>query len=365
MLPSVLAFALGMLIAGPVTPAAAEEFPCDGQNPDPAAAGASNHYPAYDRTVADTGGPITPDEAIARGMDWIEEPGPSSKGSLNYCQTDYYPDRHGELYRTDCSGFVSMMWQIDKKGTNNGFLAGTGPNSVMDFGHTISWNELQPGDAVNNEGHIEMVSKVSPMGVETLGFGHTPPETETYGWISIASSYVPVRYDNMQVITDEMVREELEARAPRPEPSIEPPNGQTFVQWPTIFYTSGEPYNEVVPMTDAGIEVELYAERVGFLWHFDDDSPTDPFSSGANPGVSYTSEDYPAGAITHIYEHTDRYEPSVDITWSNYRYRIVDPEWPDHSWHEVDGDHVGEGPSTPINVLELDSRLMRDEDPYQ
>ena len=45
-------------------------------------------------------------------------------------------------YRQDCSGYVSFAWQIKKPGTS--------PSGISAYAHTISFDSLQPGDALNN-----------------------------------------------------------------------------------------------------------------------------------------------------------------------------------------------------------------------
>jgi hypothetical protein len=77
---------------------------------------------------------------VTRGFSWWNEKVP-------YSQTRWY-----EGYRTDCSGFVSMAWQLGASPTTASFYAGTADN------HVINYDNLLPGDALvrraSGSGHI-------------------------------------------------------------------------------------------------------------------------------------------------------------------------------------------------------------------
>lgn len=67
-----------------------------------------------------------------------------------YSQSKYYKG-----YRTDCSGFISMAWQLGTSYTTANFVNGGGESFILG-----SYNSLQPGDALvrrsNGAGHIAM-----------------------------------------------------------------------------------------------------------------------------------------------------------------------------------------------------------------
>lgn len=77
---------------------------------------------------------------VTRGFSWWNE-------KVSYSQSRWY-----EGYRTDCSGFVSMSWQLGESPTTAGFYAGTADC------HRIGYDNLLPGDALvrrsNGAGHI-------------------------------------------------------------------------------------------------------------------------------------------------------------------------------------------------------------------
>ena len=80
-----------------------------------------------------TGGRKT---AISRGFTWLDANVPYSQSKT-----------HGG-YRTDCSGFVSMCWQAGTPGQTTSTFA---TNRKFDF--LSSYNELLPGDAIDDPGH--------------------------------------------------------------------------------------------------------------------------------------------------------------------------------------------------------------------
>lgn len=59
---------------------------------------------------------------------------------------------HPSGYRRDCSGFVSMVWQLSKPGPDTASLPG--------YSYEIDWDDLQPGDALLNAGtHVRLFEK--------------------------------------------------------------------------------------------------------------------------------------------------------------------------------------------------------------
>lgn len=70
---------------------------------------------------------------ISRGQDWVDKHVP-------YSQTGSH-----DGYRTDCSGFVSMCWQLSKPGQTT--------STLHNFANNITKNDLLPGDAIICEGH--------------------------------------------------------------------------------------------------------------------------------------------------------------------------------------------------------------------
>ncbi len=78
-------------------------------------------------------------DAITRGFSWLD-------ANVPYSQSKYYGG-----YRTDCSGFVSMCWDLGTS-TNTATLFATGSYDS----DLASWDDLLPADAIVRQGHVVM-----------------------------------------------------------------------------------------------------------------------------------------------------------------------------------------------------------------
>jgi hypothetical protein len=76
---------------------------------------------------------ITRAEVISRAHVWV-------KRRVRYSQSGYYRG-----YRRDCSGMVSMAWNLKKSYTSS---------TIRSAARRISKGQLQPGDAVRYPGHV-------------------------------------------------------------------------------------------------------------------------------------------------------------------------------------------------------------------
>ncbi|MFK0259109.1 hypothetical protein [Streptomyces sp. NPDC090445] len=152
--------------------------------------GAKNSFSASATAMAaEEGGPISRSDVVARAKTWVD-------AKVPYSQSSY---RSG--YRTDCSGRVSMAWNL---GTN----AWTG--NLDTYANRITKSELRKGDMLlfHNAGnpvngsHVVLFegwtdsSKTSYIGIE-----QTPPHAVRrvipYTYFSNSSSYIPYRYKNI------------------------------------------------------------------------------------------------------------------------------------------------------------------------
>ncbi|WP_221089892.1 hypothetical protein [Deinococcus aquaedulcis] len=105
--------------------------------------------PDQTQTAASTEAPLSAqaissrDEIINRAKAWVA-------ARVPYSQTSLY-----QGYRQDCSGMVSMAWGLSTAGTWGGPNTATLPG----YANKIGYDDLQPGDAVNNprtgnDGHV-------------------------------------------------------------------------------------------------------------------------------------------------------------------------------------------------------------------
>ncbi|MFF7483736.1 hypothetical protein ACFZBI_33920, partial [Streptomyces mutabilis] len=125
--PKRLAAATGLVLAVglAVVPAQADSKP-------------STHHPSSTGTLgrgAAPGGPVTPEQVIARARHWVRQDVP-------YSQSHAWKDAAtGGHYRQDCSGFVSMAWQLKSSLTTR---------SLPSVANRLSsFSQLEAGDALN------------------------------------------------------------------------------------------------------------------------------------------------------------------------------------------------------------------------
>ncbi|NUR26327.1 MAG: VCBS repeat-containing protein, partial [Catenulispora sp.] len=108
-------------------------------------------------------------------------------------------------YRTDCSGYVSMAWDLGQSLVTGQFAPGTVTEG-------ITKSELRPGDALNNPaagsaGHIVMFDKwtdssqTSYWGYEFTGSG-VHHRTIPYPYFSGYGTFSPVRDKSVVDVTD-------------------------------------------------------------------------------------------------------------------------------------------------------------------
>ncbi|MBT2528511.1 twin-arginine translocation signal domain-containing protein [Streptomyces sp. ISL-99] len=88
------------------------------------------------------GAPITREQVLARGRVWVDLQVPYSPNGLASPWGWWYDSRTGGRYRQDCSGFVSMAWQLP---------ASHNTWTLRDVSTRLGgFDELLPGDALNN-----------------------------------------------------------------------------------------------------------------------------------------------------------------------------------------------------------------------
>ncbi|MET9631876.1 hypothetical protein ABZX92_30875 [Lentzea sp. NPDC006480] len=127
---------------------------------------------------------VTRSEVLARSLTWLVEKPAYNQGA---CHDNQYGN-----YRTDCSGFVSMSWGLNYSHTTY---------DINTVSKPIAWTDLRPGDALNDwDSHIALfmrwadANKTMPVVREHAGGG--PPIERTWS-AGEASSYVPIRYNNI------------------------------------------------------------------------------------------------------------------------------------------------------------------------
>ncbi|MER8182010.1 hypothetical protein ABT014_00130, partial [Kitasatospora sp. NPDC094015] len=93
------------------------------------------------------GGPVGRSQAIARAKDWADNRVPYSPNGINSPYGWWADSATGGRYREDCSGLISMAWQLPYSRTTE---------DLPGVATAISVSALQPGDALNDraDGHV-------------------------------------------------------------------------------------------------------------------------------------------------------------------------------------------------------------------
>jgi hypothetical protein len=144
--------------------------------------------PATAQAASSKDGPITRAEVVARSASWIADKVP-------YSQSDYHQNQYGS-YRQDCSGYVSMDWNLSSSLTT--FTMGP-------VFHDIARSDLKPGDALYRQDastqHVAMflrwadAAHTMPTVREEADFGQIAKEdTWPASW---ANTFSPKRYNNI------------------------------------------------------------------------------------------------------------------------------------------------------------------------
>jgi len=138
---SLLLLALPLMVSLSACAADAEDE--DGGDVGDSTSALSNPCKLSRSQIAAGAGSAARQRAIQRGFGWLD-------ANVAYSQSKYYAS-----YRTDCSGFISMAWELGTSYTTANFISGGGQSYRLG-----GFNELIPGDAIvrrsNGAGHIVM-----------------------------------------------------------------------------------------------------------------------------------------------------------------------------------------------------------------
>ena len=153
----------------------------------------------------------------------------------------------------------------------------------------------------------------------------------------------PADEAGLAVITPAMVRREMERLSwPSARLDIQPPDGQTLINFDTNFFTDNtDPTTRTVTLL--GQQVVIEATPVEYTWHFGDGDS----STTTSPGAAYPDLD-----VTHDYADPGRVSPSVDTTYRG-RYRINGG-----AWEAVPGSLTVEGAAVPLRVRSATPHLV-------
>lgn len=122
---------------------------------------------------------------------------------------------------------------------------------------------------------------------------------------------------------------------------IQPPDGETLVNFATNFLTTNtEPTQQTVTLL--GLPITIEATPATYTWIHGD---------GTEQTTSSPGDFYPAGDVFHEYRTAEAVAPSVDTTYSG-RFRIRDS-----AWYDIPATVTVVGPSVPLTVREARPQL--------
>jgi hypothetical protein len=128
--------------------------------------------------------------------------------------------------------------------------------------------------------------------------------------------------------------------------SVQPPDGWTLVNIPTITHTTDDPQD--LATTLLGIPVTLRVDPDTFAWDYDDATP--PLVT-TDPGAPY-----PDHTVHHTYtQPADQVTITLTTTWTA-RFRITGAP----TWTPVTGTATTTSTADPLRVYEARSRLVTD-----
>ena len=148
---------------------------------------------------------------------------------------------------------------------------------------------------------------------------------------------------SLDTITPAMVRREMEGLAwPEAELGVQPPDGQTLINFDTNFFTDNTaPTTQTVTLL--GQRVEIEATPVEYAWDFGDGSGR----STTSPGSRYPDLD-----VTHEYAEPGRLGPSVATTYAG-RFRVNGG-----AWQQVPGTLTVPGEPVALRVRSASPHLV-------
>ncbi|MFD0367612.1 hypothetical protein [Streptomyces sp. NPDC127114] len=91
------------------------------------------------------GGEVTREQIIERAKAWVAQEVPYSTNGLTSPYSWWSDEATGGYYRQDCSGFVSMAWQLPYSRSTHTLRA---------VSKKIGLSELKPGDILNSDRHV-------------------------------------------------------------------------------------------------------------------------------------------------------------------------------------------------------------------
>ncbi|MCW2791819.1 MAG: hypothetical protein JWO76_917 [Nocardioides sp.] len=120
-----------------------------------------------------------------------------------------------------------------------------------------------------------------------------------------------------QITSDIVLRALRRIDLPKSQLIVQPPGGETLVNFATNFYTEQGPFNRTVRLLGQRVDLKIWPSQFG--WRFGDGRTLATQSAGAP---------YPDLEITHEYARKGGVRPSVDTTYAA-QFRVNGGPWRD------------------------------------
>ncbi|MDX2394131.1 RICIN domain-containing protein [Streptomyces sp. DK15] len=148
---------------------------------------------------AAAGESVTRDQVIKRAQAWVDAEVPYSSNGLGSPFSWWADDVTGGRYRQDCSGFVSMAWQLKSS---------LSTRSLPSVATRIHVADLKPGDVLNSSQHVLIFGGWTDQAKGTFAYyqqsSRSRPTNKAEGSIHSptlaghpTSSYTALRYKNI------------------------------------------------------------------------------------------------------------------------------------------------------------------------
>ncbi|GAA2964110.1 RICIN domain-containing protein [Kitasatospora cinereorecta] len=145
------------------------------------------------------GGKVTRDQVIERAQAWVDQAVPYSANGLSAPFSWWSDSATGGHYRQDCSGYVSMAWQLESS---------LSTHSLSSVATTVRTTDLERGDVLNSAQHALIFGGWTDKGRGTFTYyqqsSRSRPTNKSEGSIYASrlaghptSSYTGLRYKNI------------------------------------------------------------------------------------------------------------------------------------------------------------------------
>jgi len=133
--------------------------------------------------------------------------------------------------------------------------------------------------------------------------------------------------------------------------TLQPPDGQTLVNFPTNFFTTMSPQPQTLTVTLLGIPVTIEATPTAWTWHPGNPTDANDQWSTSDPGTPYSDGIDADSLNTFRYLHAGTVTPSVDVTYTG-RFRVNGG-----AWQDIPGDLTKPGTTVNLDVLPAGAHL--------